>query len=132
MAGKKERKRPRFACFGGVEKAPALCRTLQSNGGRQKRFAFCGGTGAVQRSGKSGWEGAILAGCAGLRQFERSVTNVYIRCFSKEAPPRAAPQQPPAMRVRLKLKQRDIHSAKMVNVQATKIEEKGCLRWQIV
>ncbi|MBS6627656.1 MAG: hypothetical protein KH282_01135 [Clostridiales bacterium] len=52
--------------------------------------------------------------------------------LARERRPMVGAQKPPAMRVGLKLKQRNILSDIMVNVQATNKNQKGCFLWQIV
>ena len=56
----------------------------------------------------------------------------FLLVLKQKEPPSEGAQQPPAMRVGLKLKQRNILSGKMVSVQATKKQKKGCFSWQIV
>ena len=56
----------------------------------------------------------------------------HISALALEDRAKSDPQQPPAMRVGLKLKQRDILYARIESAQVSKVKQKGCLLWQIV
>ena len=55
-----------------------------------------------------------------------------INALARERQPKADDQEPPAKRVRLKLKQKNILSDIVVSVQATKQKQKGCSLGQTV